>query len=281
MKLQDKMTDDDIQVLGQARRKRFPWRDSLLVLAVLVGAWFLYRHFKPAEPAGQAAESIAVPVDNPAPTASSTTVRSWLDIAADTVNDVPLTILTPHHLVPELTLTRPAETDNTCYVVVQAADIGQGDYGIVGDYVLRGQQLAHGVRKQGYCAIIGGNLSIGMGADTPLLGQAISEKGYFFRQYPLVSNGQAIDNRPKGKSVRRALGIRNGEVAMAISGERESFHDFAQALADAGFSDAIYLVGSDGAYCRYRGDGKPTVAAQESAPDPESGTNYLVWRSRL
>ena len=58
--------------------------------------------------------------------------------------------------------------------------------------------------------------------------------GYFFRQYPLVKDGQVIDNEPKGKSIRRAICDRQGEIFMVETGSIESFHDFAQALADLG-----------------------------------------------
>ena len=104
------------------------------------------------------------------------------------------------------------ETDSTVVFVAQAADIGSNNYGIVGDFVLKGEVLAKGVRKEGFCSIINQTITLGMNAETPLLQAAIREKGYFFRQYPLVSNSEAIDNKPKGKSIRRALAIRNSEI---------------------------------------------------------------------
>jgi len=119
-----------------------------------------------------------------------------------------------------------------------------------------------------------------MNVETPLLQAAIREKGYFFRQYPLVSNSEAIDNKPKGKSIRRALTIRSGEIIMIESRDKESFHDFAQALADSGVSEAIYLMGSADVYGWYRDEqGKQSFfgTKKEKYWDEE---NFLVWRGK-
>ena len=108
--------------------------------------------------------------------------------------------------------------------------------------------------------------------------------GYFFRQYPLVKDGQAIDNEPKGKSIRRAICDRQGEIFMVETGSIESFHDFAQALADLGVDQAVYLVGSS-AY---------GWAVDEAGTTHEFGednyytgrrrmpknTSYIVWRRK-
>ncbi|MDR2146464.1 MAG: hypothetical protein LBE91_08410 [Tannerella sp.] len=201
----------------------------------------------------------------------------YINVRRDTVNDVPLTVYIPYNAVPELTLTMPGESDSTVVFIAQAADVGANNFGIVGDFVLSGERLVRGISKKGFCAIINRVLTIGVADETPLLQSAIDGKGYFFRQYPLVKNGEPIDNKPKGKAIRRALAIRDGQVMMIESGERESFHDFAQALADAGISDAIYLVGSV-AYGWYVDEqGKQTTFGVKSETQL-SGVNYLVWR---
>ena len=69
-------------------------------------------------------------------------------------------------------------------------------------------------------------------------------RNYFFRQYPLVDNGVLVENAPKGKSIRKALCDRDGEIMVVMSQTPESFHDFAQALVDLQVDNAIYLVGS-------------------------------------
>ena len=77
-----------------------------------------------------------------------------------------------------------------------------------------------------------------------LLEEATEKGGYFFRQYPLVSDGKLVENEPKGKSIRRAICDRQGEIFMVECLSRESYHDFAQALVDLHVTQAISLVGS-------------------------------------
>jgi hypothetical protein len=60
---------------------------------------------------------------------------------------------------------------------------------------------------------------------------------------------------------------------------RESFHDFAQALVDAGISEAIYLMGGANVSGWYRGeDGKITVLGKREKT--WEGENYLVWKRK-
>ena len=97
----------------------------------------------------------------------------------------------------------------------------------------------------------------------------------------MVENGEAITNRPKGKAIRRALAIRENEVIMVESCHRESFHDFAQALADMDISDAIYLVGGNSFFGWYRtGDNQVHTLGNAAVKEdePMRGVNYLVWR---
>lgn len=96
----------------------------------------------------------------------------------------------------------------------------------------------------------------------------------------LVSEGRAIDNEPKGKAIRKAICDRNGEIMVIMSAGRESFHDFAQALADFGVDNAVYLVGSELSYgfCR-DGQGRFIPFSQKHR-DSQKYENYIVWRKK-
>jgi hypothetical protein len=203
--------------------------------------------------------------------------RGYIEITEETVNDIPLVIYVPRNAIPELTLGLPDEADSTVIFVAGAADVGENNYNIVGDFVLAGEQLARGISKIGFCAIINQVITVGVDTKTPLLQEAVHKKGYFFRQYPLVKDGMPVDNKPKGKSIRKALAIREGQVLMIASRDRESFHDFAQALSDSGISDAIYLVGSDSYGWYVDEQGKQMTFGVKREPRWE-GMNYLVWR---
>ena len=128
--------------------------------------------------------------------------------------------------------------------MAQAADVRADNGEIVGAFVLKGEPLAWGLSKKGYCASINGKITIGVAESTPLFEEATENEGYFFRQYPLVGNRKVIENKPKGKSIRRAICDRSGEIFMVESKTPESFHDFAQSLVDLGVDNAVYIVGS-------------------------------------
>ena len=116
-----------------------------------------------------------------------------------------------------------------------------------------------------------------MGESTPLLQEVINSGGHFFRQYSLVSNGELVDNKPKNKSIRRALAVRNEQILMVESQNRESFHDFSQALIDIGVSDAIYLVGGD-AYGWYYNKEHIRNEFGEEQPDLPENISYIIWK---
>lgn len=160
----------------------------------------------------------------------------------------PLRIFIPHHATPRLRVGQPDERTLQAVMGFQAADVRADNYEILGDFVVAGEQLSRGSSKKGFCAVVDGKVTIGMAEETPLLNEAIEKKGYFFRQYPLVSVGAPIDNKPKGKTVRKALCVRGGQVFVVFSLQEENFTDFARTLADLGVDDAIYLIGSDASF---------------------------------
>ncbi|NDW09778.1 hypothetical protein [Dysgonomonas sp. 520] len=205
--------------------------------------------------------------------------QSYTSATTDTINDVPLNIFVTHNAMMSLTVGMPDRSDSTIIFAAMAADIRKDNQEIVGDFVLSGNQITKGVAKKGFCAIINNTISIGVGEDTPLLQQAIENKGFFFRQYPLVLNGELIENRPKNKSIRRALAMRNEQIIMIESQNTESFHDFTQALIDIGVSDAIYLVGGD-AYGWYRDKEQTRNEFGKELTEIPQNISYIVWRTQ-
>jgi len=281
------ISDDEIQILGLEYKKKGETGSStkkrrwivglLATIAIVVAgiAFVIFQHLNSKQPIET--NPVTIQIDIPM---EEVVTAGYIEVSEETVNDVPLRIYTPKNAIPELSLSLPDEDDLTVVFVTLAADIGTNNYGIVGDFVLKGERLAVGVRKEGFCSIINQTLTIGVNTETPLLQEAIREKGYFFRQYPLVNNSQVIENKPKGKSIRRALAIRRGEVIMLESRERESFHDFAQALADLGVTEAIYLIGGESVYGWYRDENSQQTFFGTKIENPVEGINYLVWRNR-
>lgn len=168
------------------------------------------------------------------------------------VRGIPLTLFIPHCAVPELSVGAP-EADKSEYVLAaQAADIRADNREILGSFVLKGDVLAQGISKKGFCAIIDGRITIGVAENTDLFDKAVETEGYFFRQYPLVDNGMPIiDNNLKSASVRKALCSKGGEIFIAVSQEEMNMRAFAATLAAFGVDNAIYLVGSASSYGWY------------------------------
>ncbi len=155
----------------------------------------------------------------------------------------------------------------------------------MGAFVLEGEPKAWGLSKKGYCAIINDTVTVGVADNSPLFEEATEKGGYFFRQFPLVDNGTLVENElVKGKSIRRALCDRGGEVFTVETLSIESFHDFSQALVDLGVDNAIYLVGANAYGWATDAEGQ---RHEFGDPNPKAdkkkwrNINYLVMRSEL
>jgi len=257
----DNIGDDEIRIVGSDVRPRSRvglWIAALVVvvlvavITVVISPWG-----EDAAPRDDAyGPSLFEPVDDGAQPAGDDrrggwfgvevpdSVRGYTELRDTAINDVPLRLFIPHNARASLHHGKLDKSDTSIVYAAQAADVRADNGGIVGAFVLRGEPLAWGLSKRGYCAIIDDVVTVGVADNSPLFEEATEKGGYFFRQYPLVEDGHLVDNAPKGKTVRRALCDRCGEIFMVESLAKESFHDFAQALEDLGCDNAIYLIGS-------------------------------------
>lgn len=300
MKELKEIRDDQIRIIGEGESKNhWPRRIWIIILSVLgvvaIGVIMLFsiRHkeeavveLKQPEPA------LFDPVKLP----ESVEPQQWIGRRVDSlatgfteirdtlINDIPIRIYIPHNAEMSLHIGRMDKADTSVVYVAQAADVRADNGGIVGAFVLNGEPKAWGLSKKGFCASIRGKVIVGVADNTSLFEEATECGGYFFRQYPLVKDGQVIDNEPKGKSVRRAICDRLGEIFMVETGTAESFHDFAQALADMGVNQAVYLVGSSAYGWAVDENGTTHEFGDENYYTgrrklPEN-TSYIVWRKR-
>ena len=166
--------------------------------------------------------------------------------------------------------------DRSIILDAQAADYRADNGQIAGAFVYKGELLAKGHPKYGFCAIIGDQLTMGMSKETALFERAVEQEGYFFRQFSLVHDGKRGENVPKGKAIRRALCYYQENIVIIESLGRESFHDFSQALIDLGVQEAINLIGNtqistyeDEQGNRFLGDIEEMEGVQDT---------YIVWR---
>ena len=207
--------------------------------------------------------------------------HGFIEIADTVINDIPLRLNIPHEMRFSLHVGAIDRNDPSILFATQAADVRADNGGIVGAFVMKGEPLAWGRSKKGFCAIINDTVTVGVAENSPLFEEATEKEGYFFRQFPLVDNGQIVENELKGKNLRRALCDRNGEIFIVETLTAESLHDFAQALADLGVDHAVYLVGG----IAYGWATDATGQRHEFGnPDPPKkqweNISYLVMRSK-
>lgn len=267
----------------------------IMLLVILLIACFLMLHRNTQLNLLQKEPSYFEPVNESQPIVADTisklskwhgddNVQSFCELRDTTINDVPLQVFIPHNALMSLHIGRMDKNDTTIIYTAQAADIRADNGGIVGAFVLKGVPRAWGLSKKGYCASIDGVVTVGVAENSPLFEEATEKSGYFFRQYALVDNGHLVENNPKGKTIRRAICDRRGEIFMVETGTPESLHDFAQALVDLGVDNAIYLVGShaygwavDEAGIRHEFGDDSYYAGRRRMP---RNISYIVWRKK-
>lgn len=244
--------EDEIQVLGTTSKKSY-WKWIIAIITFLVVLLLLFL-FLPKKTVNEDSSDIVKLKEDVNRIVNDSILykeESAVNVSVDSINDVPLIIYSLVNLKAELSFDLPDKNDLTFFLVTQAADVRKDNKEILGDYVFKGKQLSTGKRKTGYCAIIDGNVSIGISLNDEIKDYCIANNGYFFRQYALVIDGEIQENKLKGKAMRRALAKQGEDLYIIESVNRESLYDFSEALADLGISDAIYLVGGD-AYMLYR-----------------------------
>lgn len=285
--------DDEIRVIGEDKRGlSFFHKPRVVRLAilsiVLVGvAYFLVTGLKNEAPSADENPSILHPSLSP-----ETGGSHWLGSTVDTlspgftelrdtlINDVPIRIYIPHNARMSLSIGIVDKSDLTVIYVARAADVRADNGGIVGAFVLNGKPLSWGLSKSGYCASIDGKVSVGVAENSPLFEEATEKGGFFFRQYPLVKDGKVVENELKGKSIRRAVCDRQGEIFMVETCIAESFHEFAQALADLGVDQAVYLVGSSAYGWAVDEAGVIHEFGEDNSFDLSKNTSYIVWKRK-
>lgn len=240
----------------------------LVAFLLLAGGCLWFAVFR--SPATDSTFVVDRPADGPRPVSG----RAYAERTDTTVNGVGLIIFTPCRATPVLQV---GSFDSAAVLVVPAADVRRDNGGMVGAFVLSGRLLSRGQAKSGFCAIIDGRMTIGVADATPLLERALDTDGYFFRQYPLVVGGQVVENKLRGRSQRKALIERDGEISVVLTEKALSMNDFSQLLVDIGVSNAIYLVGSTAYGFARDADGRKTEFGTPCASEPEN-VNYIVWR---
>ena len=276
--------DNEIRVLGpteprddkpQPKHRWWPWLLAALLLIVLAFVYWKISH-RPTptlgnymeEPVADSTQNVTfeVPAES----------NAYTQVAQETVNDITLQIYTPVGGHVEMLVGSLPYNDKSIVLAAQAADYRADNGEIAGAFVYKGELLSKGHPKYGFCAIIGDKLTMGKSRETAMFERAVEEGGYFFRQFSLIHDGKYGEKLPKGKGVRRALCYYQENIVIIESTDRESLHDFAQALKDMGVKESISLVGSVQLPLYEDENGKRVINKIEHKE--EALETYIVWR---
>ncbi len=205
-------------------------------------------------------------------------------LKTDSVLGVALDIYELHNVRAELSLVEPDTADHRVLMYTRTADYtSTGKY--IGSLVVDGEKKQSDASRLGYCAIERGNMVIGVSRFDDMQEHMIERDGSYFRQFVLVSNGE-LPHRFSlhGKVERKAL-ARTADDRLCIIATRhpETLWDFADALREYGYVDAIYLTGGNesGFYRAPDGTAYFTEKAAKYRTDKHHGVApWLVLRTR-
>ena len=164
-------------------------------------------------------------------------------MTSDSILGVAMDFYAIHGLKASIEFEEPDTADTSVFLYSRCAD-----HTADGRYL--GSLVAEGVEKQGdrsrlgYMAMADGNMVIGISRSEKVKDYVLERGGSFFRQFILVSNG-TIPSRffLHGKVERRAMGRMNNQLYFIATRHKETLWDFADALREYGFIDAIYITG--------------------------------------
>ncbi len=162
---------------------------------------------------------------------------------SDSILGVAMDFYAIHGLKASIEFEEPDTADTSVYLYCRSAD-HKADNTYIGTLVVNGEERQTDTHRLGYMAMLGGNSVIGISRSEKVKDYVQEHSGSFFRQFILVSNGE-IPGRffLHGKVERRAIGRIDDQLYYIATRHKETLWDFADALREYGFLDAIYITG--------------------------------------
>jgi hypothetical protein len=198
-------------------------------------------------------------------------------MTGDSILGVAMDFYAIHGLKASIEFEEPDTADTSVYLYCRSAD-----YTSDGNYL--GSLVAEGIDKQtdhsrlGYMAMADGRMVIGISRSDKVKDYVLERGGSFFRQFILVSNG-VIPARfyLHGKVERRAIGRIGDRLYFIATRHKETLWDFADALREYGFIDAIYITGgADYVFFRSKDGVKHDVGNPAGYPQ-EKWKDIIPW----
>lgn len=289
MEVDDIPEDEGMPLKNIPKSPQKPWRLILIIVAIIVvggiGLFFISKLPDNTESGilSRDQENIEMLKETPSTFAHATTVSS------DSVLGVAFDVYSLKGLRASLESNLPDTTDQSVILMMRSVDY-RPDNSWIGDVVLNGKKFEDSPlnKRTGYIAISAtGNPIIGTTQSEEVKNYIENSEGSYFQQYPLVVNGELPSKFAlRGKVERAAIGRKpDGELNYIVTCHPESMYDFADALREYGYMDAIYLTGGNN-YTLYRDTtGRlyvPTKAQEKYKKYKEDGVPapLLVFRAR-
>ena len=203
-------------------------------------------------------------------------------MTSDSILGVALNFYEIKGLKAEIAFTEPDTTDTDVFLYSRCCD--QTSYDpktnhYLGSLVVNGKEIEADVSRLGYCAMTNDNVVIGIARNEDVKDYVLEQGGSFFRQFILVSDG-VLPSRfhLHGKVERRGLGRIGDKLFYIETRHKETMWDFADALREYGFIDAIYITGGTD-YCFYRtADGiAHKIGDDTKYEDKHKGEGLVPW----
>ena len=239
-------------LIPQKAQKRWMWFVLGAVLAALlcvaaVAGWRYYRtYINIGIPVSTTCEQNIAKLE-----AHASKDSPQITMTSDSILGVALNFYELKGLKAEITLQEPDTTDTSVMFYSRCADQGKNNE-YLGSLVMNGKELQSDRSRLGYCAMANGNVVIGVARSEEVKDYVVEHGGSFFRQFILVSNGVLPTQfHLHGKVERRGLGRIGDKLYYIETKHAETMWDFADALREYGFVDAIYITGGND-YSFYR-----------------------------
>ena len=198
-------------------------------------------------------------------------------MTSDSILGVAMDFYAIHGLKASIEFEEPDTADTSVYLYCRSVD-HKADSTYIGTLVVNGEERQSDTHRLGYMAMLGDNSVIGISRSEKVKDYVQEHGGSFFRQFILVSNGD-IPGRffLHGKVERRAIGRIDDQLYFIATRHKETLWDFADALREYGFIDAIYITGgADYVFYRGRDGTRHDIGDSADYPD-EKWKGIIPW----
>lgn len=235
-----------------SRRKRWMLRllKAICILGLFLLALFAYRtwcyFYRIGVPVSTTSKENIEKLKNPAKNEASEVVMT-----SDSILGVALDFYAMHGVRAGIEFEEPDTADTSVFLYCRSAD-HNADGTYLGSLVVNGEKKGTDRTRLGYMAMVGDNFVIGISRSEKVKNYVADNKGCFFRQFILVSDRTIPQHfQLHGKVERRGIGRIGDQLYFIATRHPETLWDFADALREYGFIDAIYITGGYD-YCFYR-----------------------------